>query len=82
MAVTRAGMRVTAISSDGPRWLDGLAGSGSHAQGRGPSFRRYPGAVPSVTADGLLPPAPPELQQEAVPGSHRLDHLAQLRLRR
>ncbi len=49
MAVTRAGMRVTAIFSDGPRWLDGLVGSGPQAS-RGPSFRaRYPGDLPSVT---------------------------------
>jgi hypothetical protein len=37
MAATRAGMRVAAISSGGPRWLDGSAGVGPQAlQGPNP----------------------------------------------
>ena len=46
MAATRAGMRVAAISSDGPRWLDGSVGSGPR---EGAQAFRQPGGSPSFT---------------------------------
>ena len=51
MAATRAGMRVAAISSDGPRWLDGLVGSGPP---RGPKLLAQPGGRPSLTCTVCL----------------------------
>ncbi len=43
MAATRAGMRVAAISSGGPRWLDGSAGVGPQAL-QGPNLcSNHPG---------------------------------------
>ena len=47
MAATRAGMRVAAISSDRPRWLDGSAGSGPRK--RGAQAFAQPGGWPSLT---------------------------------
>src|SRR5215467_4419298 len=82
MAATRAGMRVAAISSDGPRWLDGSAGSGPHLR-RGPSLGcgSVSGRVPELYVECLLLVAPPDLESEGVSGLHRLDDITQLGVR-
>ena len=78
MAATRAGMRVAAISSDGPRWLDGLAGSGPP---RGPKLLSA-GWTAELNVHGLLGGAAPDLEREGLAGLHRLDDVAELRLAR
>src|SRR4029077_19261143 len=78
MAATRAGMRVAAISSGVPRWLDGSAGSGSPRCG-GPSFRASAGwsAQPHVHGSLLLPS--PDLEHQCVTGLLGLEDITQLR---
>ena len=82
MAATRAGMRVAAISSDGPRWLDGSAGVRAPSVA-GPKLCSSAGWLTQLHVDSLLLVAPRQISEgEPVAGLHRLDHVAELRLAR
>src|SRR5580704_19273453 len=80
MAATRAGMRVAAISSDRPRWLDGTAGSGSRRTGT--QTVASPRRLSKLHGDCLAAIAAPDPEPELVAGRQGLEDVTELSQRR